>query len=49
VSIAVLLLMFTWVTSLRSARGQHAQRLYEEAGRAENDRLAALWTTCARR
>ena len=42
VAAALLLLLFTWVTSLRISARQNAERLREEAGRAENDRLAAF-------
>ena len=42
VAIAVMLLLFTWITSLRISARQNAQRLREAAGRAENDRLAAF-------
>src|SRR5260370_35269810 len=42
VAVAVLLLLFTWVTSLKISAGQNAQRLRGEADRAEQARLAAF-------
>jgi len=42
VAVAVLLLLFTWVTSLKISAGQNAQRRRVEAERAQQARLASF-------